>query len=358
MKRGPRGVDQLSMFGEPRGPTEAPRRVESFVADSDRELAARVPDFVRFGTSSWAFPGWAGLVYAGKPSHAALVEGGLRAYAEHPLLRTVGVDRSYYKELTEDDLSAMAAQLPDGFLAVSKVPREITTAVFPDHPSAGARAGKRNEAFLDPSKTLDLVVRRYERAFARHAGPLVFELAPSPRGAVPPADDVVAAIDRLLRALPRSLSYAFELRDRELLTPAYLSVLRAHGAAHVLNFWSRMPTVGAQLDLPGVLTAPFVVARLMLAPGARYEDKKEEFAPFDRIVTPQPGMRADVVRLARACAKVGKTLFVIVNNKAEGSSPLTIRALAEGVGADPREAEADESASPPPMLSRGGGEAR
>ena len=40
-------------------------------------------------------------------------------------------------------------------------------------------------------------------------------------------------------------------------------------------------------------------------------------------------MRSDVALLARACRRLGKVLFVLVNNKAEGSSPLTVRALAE-----------------------------
>jgi hypothetical protein len=42
-------------------------------------------------------------------------------------------------------------------------------------------------------------------------------------------------------------------------------------------------------------------------------------------------MRDDVARLVEETARLGKVLFVIVNNKAEGSSPLTVRALAERV---------------------------
>ena len=42
-------------------------------------------------------------------------------------------------------------------------------------------------------------------------------------------------------------------------------------------------------------------------------------------------MRNDVARLSQACRALGKVLYVIVNNKAEGSSPLTVRALAERI---------------------------
>ena len=43
-------------------------------------------------------------------------------------------------------------------------------------------------------------------------------------------------------------------------------------------------------------------------------------------------MRADVVALARECAALGpKEMWVLVNNKAEGSAPLTVFALAEQI---------------------------
>ncbi len=69
--------------------------------------------------------------------------------------------------------------------------------------------------------------------------------------------------------------------------------------------------------------------RLLLAPGTRYNDRREEFAPFDHLVAPDAEMRRQVVALARKGAALGRDVFVLVNNKAEGCSPLTIRALAE-----------------------------
>ena len=327
--------DQLSLFG-----AEAVSSVQVADDPDARALAERLPAHVFFGTSSWTFPGWRNIVWKGAPTQPQLVAGGLRAYAQHPLFRTVGIDRSYYGPLTREDLAGYASQLPPGFLAVSKVWDEITTYVFPSHPRYGARAGQKNPLFLDPAATLDEVVGPYLDAFASHAGPFVFELPPMARECIPDADELARCIERLMRALPTRFTYAFELRNRELLSPRYLDVLRATGAGHVLNFWSGMPSIGAQLDLPGVLTAPFVVARLMLPPGTRYEDKKAELAPFDRIVAPQHALRSDVVRLARACAAAGKTLFVLVNNKAEGCAPLTIRALAEAIVDARRSADA------------------
>ena len=89
-----------------------------------------------------------------------------------------------------------------------------------------------------------------------------------------------------------------------------------------------MPGVAEQHAIPGVLSANFVVVRLMIPPGRSYQDEKARFDPFDRIVEPQPVVRREVVELVRATFELGLETFVLVNNKVEGSSPLTIHALA------------------------------
>jgi len=136
-------------------------------------------------------------------------------------------------------------------------------------------------------------------------------------------------VERLLGALPSELRYAFELRNRELLTPRYLDVLRAHGAAHVVSFYPAMPSIAEQLAAGAVRGASFAVARLMHPPGSTYEARRDLLEPFDRVRDPQPAMREDVARLVETCVADGRELYVMVDNKAEGSSPLTVRALAE-----------------------------
>jgi uncharacterized protein YecE (DUF72 family) len=319
---------QLDLFGEAPPPPLTPH-----VTERDRELAHALPSHVRLGTSTWTFPGWKGLLYEGAPSQDALVRGGLGAYARHPLFRTVGIDRSYYGPLQDKDLEGYAAQLAGtDFLAVSKVWEELTTIAFPAHPRFGERAGAKNPSFLDPERTQIEVLAPYARHFADYTGPFVFEIPPAPQGSLPDEREFSAAIERLLTALPAQFRYAFELRNRELLTPRYLDTLRAHRATHCFNMWTAMPTVGRQLELPGVITSDVVVCRLMLPPATRYEAMKKAFEPFDRIVREQPDMRSDVVRLALLCEELSvKALFVLVNNKAEGSAPLTVKALAEAI---------------------------
>ena len=195
---------------------------------------------------------------------------------------------------------------------------------------ADPRTGTANPRFLDAAALEQHVLLPLARgAFADHLGPIVFQLAPIHPRALPHPEAFASALDRFLGALPTAFEYAVELRNRELLTPMYLAALAYHGAAHVISLWERMPTVGEQLALPGVLGAPFAVCRLSITPGHRYEERRDAFAPSTACVAPDEGdAAADVAALARACAARGKKpLYVIVNNKVEGSSPLTIRAL-------------------------------
>lgn len=317
--------------------------IEPLVSDEDLAIASRVPSWIHFGTSSWSFPGWTGIVWKGRHEGDDLARAGLAAYAQHPLLRTVCVDRSYYGPLRAADVESYAKQLDQAaalapslppFRLVSKVWEEITTAVFPRHPRYGARAGERNPTFLDADRFLSEVLEPY-LPHARHFGPLVFELTPMPRGAVD-ADELADRVDGFLSrieiaaASSASFQWAFELRNEELMTSRWSDVLRAHRAAHVFTFWTAMPSIRVQLARHGKLSAPFVIARLMLPPFMRYQDKKAEYAPFDRLVAPQPDMRDDVMALLRAAEEQGcESAFVLANNKAEGSAPLTVKGLAE-----------------------------
>jgi uncharacterized protein YecE (DUF72 family) len=315
---------QLDLFGAaalPPAPRHEPPR--ELV-----ELGRKLPAHVRLGTSSWTFPGWSGLVYRKHyPNQKAFTRDSLAEYAQHPLFHTVGIDRSHYAPLSEQDLASYAAQLPRGFRCVIKVWDELTTMVFPDHERYGARRGQPNPSFLDAQRFRDQVAAPLLSTFREHTGPLVLEVAPMRK--VPSPRVFEDALARFLKAAPPELHYAVELRNRELLTPRYLAILKHFAASHVLNYWTLMPTIGEQLRMPEILPGPFVVSRLLLPPYRGYEQRKRELSPFDRILDPQPQMREDVIELAARAGELGHTLFIIVNNKAEGSAPLTVKALAE-----------------------------
>ncbi len=325
--------DQLFLFEPPEDDRTRARRLTEEALDQRRAhaatIAAALPEGVHFGTSSWTFPGWVGLVYPPGLTGTALSREGLRHYSRHPLLTTVGVDRSYYAPIPIDDLRQYADQLPEGFRCCLKAPATVTSRVVPTFGASRGGAAARNPSFLSVERLITDLLEPLAVAFLPHTGPIVLEFPPGAReqGQAPAA--FLDALDHFLERLPREFDYAVELRDQALLTPAYRALLARHGMAHTYNYWSAMPMPLAQAAVVPPEEPPFSIVRLLLRPGAWYEDQRDRFTPFNRLVEPDETMRAEVVGLTtRALAKARK-VYVLVNNKAEGSSPLTVEALAE-----------------------------
>jgi uncharacterized protein YecE (DUF72 family) len=278
---------------------------------------------VRFGASSWNYPGWGGLVYhrdyEGRGASARMLE----EYAAFPLFRTVGIDSSFYAPPTEETFASYSKHLPPGFPCVSKVWNQLTVQTF-SKAQDKARAGQRNPDFLNPDLFLETVYEPYQRHFADHAGPFVFEFQAIGRGSGLTAEGFATRLDEFFSALPREGQYAVEIRNEEFLTPMYFAVLREHGVAHVFNSWTRMPPIGDQLDLPGAVSGPFIVARALLQPGRTYDEAVDAFAPYDRIQDPSPPLRQDLLRLIETAVHTRIPAYLLVNNRAEGSAPLTV----------------------------------
>ncbi|HUR93806.1 MAG TPA: DUF72 domain-containing protein [Gemmatimonadales bacterium] len=277
---------------------------------------------MRFGASSWNYPGWRGLVYhreyEGRGASARMLE----EYARFPLFRTVGIDSSFYAPPTDAVLASYAERLPAGFRCVSKVWNQLTVQTFSK--ADKARAGKVNTDFLNPDLFLEAVYEPYQRHFADHTGPFVFEFQTIAwRSGVTP-ETFAGRLDEFFSVLPREGMYAVEIRNEEFLTPMYFAVLREHGVAHVFNSWTRMPGIGDQLDLPGSLTGPFIVSRALLQQGRTYDEAVDVFAPYDRIQDPSPQLRLDLLRLIETAVHARIPAYLLVNNRAEGSAPLTV----------------------------------
>jgi len=320
-------VGQLGLFGPPDTTPDVDPSAAALAAvhDEARTLAAALDPRLRFGTSSWSFPGWRGIVYSRAGNERDLAREGLREYARHPLMRTVGIDRSYYAPIPEDDLVRYASQLPDGFLACAKAGASVTSTVR--HAGRG-ESPAANPTFLAPEVLVEEMLEPFRRHFHRFCGPILLEFPPLPRALSLPVSEFLEGLDRFLDQLPRDFRYAVELRESSWLTPSYAAILKRHGASHVFNYWSAMPMPAEQAVVVAPEQQATTVIRLLLPPGTRYEQQREAFRPFDRLRAPDPVMREQVAALSRRALAAGGDVFVLVNNKAEGSSPLTVTEIA------------------------------
>ena len=324
---------QLSLFGDvdavdPAGCDEALQAL-------GRTLSPRI----HLGTSSWSFPGWTGLVYAarnGKPAtEQVLARHGLAAYAQHPLFRTVSLDRTFYATLTAEEFAGYAAQVPEGFRFVVKAPAAFTDPVI--RQTGSGMAARENPTFLDAAAATSTFVRPALAGLGTKAGPLVFQFSPLGRRLLADVPRLVARIAAFIAVLPRGALYAVEVRDPQLACAEFAAALRDAGAVPCLAIHARMPTVEEQASAFGVdrSDCPLaVIARWNLHAGRGYEEAKADYFPFNRLVEEDPQSRMALARLARAAAAAGRDVFMTINNKAEGSAPLSVQRLAEKILAE------------------------
>lgn len=290
-----------------------------------------LPSLIRFGTSTWAYTGWQGLVYTKRYPQGRFAQESLGEYARYKyrgerLFRTVGLDQTFYRPPLPGQLARYAEQLPPGFEMCSKVWEELTVPRFVSHPRYGVKAGRSNPRFLDTDLFISEVLPPYLSEFKEHTGPFIFEFQ---RSGIEPAE-FLSKLDRFLDQVPKNFSYGVEVRNPWLLNESYFSLLAAHRVAHVYNHWTWMPSLRVQHQRMGYqFTAPFVLVRLLTPLGVRYEEAVQRAKPYHRLVQVLPEMRVDTLRLIRQAVQEQRRAYILVNNRAEGSAPLTIQALVD-----------------------------
>jgi uncharacterized protein YecE (DUF72 family) len=252
---------------------------------------------------SWAYPGWRGLVYGPDVPVAALAHLGLRAYARHPLLGAVEIDRSYYEPLSVELLRGYAEQVPSSFRFLVKAHEDCTVSRYPLHARYGSKRGAQNPLYLNADYAAEAVVGPVQSALGEKLGALLFQFPPSaqPEGPERFASELGAFLERL----PRGIVYAVELRTPELLSAHYAEALARGGAVHCHNAWSGMPPILAQArQLPPGARNPLVI-RWLLAPGEVYADARDRFRPFNRIAREDLPVRSAIARLVVKAAACG-----------------------------------------------------
>jgi uncharacterized protein YecE (DUF72 family) len=117
------------------------------------------------------------LAWDGAYDSSVLAKKGLTAYHRHPLLRTVCVDRTFWRPLTASQYAAFAAQVDADFRFVVKCPAGITDAQVR---SEEGKPREANPAFLDPGLAIEHFVEPTLEGLGSKLGVLVFQLSPYP----------------------------------------------------------------------------------------------------------------------------------------------------------------------------------
>lgn len=297
-------AEQLDLFGESR----------PAVGTADNPvLQVKTPENLYLGTSSWSFPGWQGLVYDGQYTESRLAREGLVSYAQVPMFGCVSLDRSYYRPPSLEEYQSLAAQVCEGFAFIVKAPRDLLAMT----PSSGVDLAKLRSLFLEPvhqglGEKLGLILLQYPPGSYQSAG------------SAPRFQDRLAS---LFSQLPKHLSYSLEVRDTELLDSRMAKICHQHSVGLCASVHPNLPTIDKQLlTVPPPPGQP-VMLRWNLRPSLDYKQARNQFHPFRQLRSEDPNRRARVARVIARALQADRKVYLTVNNKAEGSAPLTLRAV-------------------------------
>lgn len=297
-------------------------------APEARDLSRQLPPGVRLGTSSWHFPGWRGIVWADTVAPGDLSRQGLTAYSQHPLFRSVGIDRSFYAPLSARQYAAYAEQVTENFRFVVKAPSLITS---PWLPGEEAFRGDGNPQFLNTAYAIEQFVEPVRSGLGTKTGTLLFQFPPLGRTMTRAPERFIAQLQEFLGGLPQGPQYAVEVRDDRMITRRFFSSLKEVGVRYCVGVHPRMPPVAAQAAaMSGFGSGPLLI-RWNLKSGYSYEEARTRFTPFDQLVDEDSATRDSIAQLCMATIAAGHECTIIANNKAEGSAPLTLVKLAQAI---------------------------
>jgi uncharacterized protein YecE (DUF72 family) len=223
--------------------------------------------------------------------------------------------------------------VPPDFRFLVKAPAAITDRF---QRAAGGQIRELNPGFLDLDVALEQAVTPFSEGLGERAGILLFQFPPLGRDITSNPRRFAEDLYRFLRRLPEGPPYAVELRDEALLTPDLAAALHHGGAVPGLAGHPRLPLLAAQGELFGSYNDGPLVIRWLLRRNRGYEEARDRYLPFDQLNEPDPETRSSVAALVAAALAQGREVFVIVNNKAEGSSPRSLIELARSVASEVR----------------------
>ena len=196
--------------------------------------------------------------------------------------------------------------MPDDFRFLVKAPEILTVARFPKHPRY-PQGGEVNPDFLSGQLARSFLQPVLE-GFGEKLGCVLLQFPHQSPIEMGGAMGFAARLHDFLEGLPRA-AYAVELRNPPLFTSSYVAAPDRLGVSHCHNIHPSMPELAAQAQetcgMQGLRLVRWMLGR----------------APT----------RAALARLIGDWLQSGHKVLVIVNNKAEGSAPLTLRKLCEAL---------------------------
>ncbi len=209
------------------------------------------------------------------------------------------------------------AKTPESFVVAAKFPRSIVHAGTSTEPDA-KRLLTRDATYEDRDEFLEVMARLEGRL-----GPLLLQFPYFATQAFASQSAFFERLERFLEELPRSFSYAVEIRNPEWVDTKFAALCRRHDAALVLVDRAGLPhgrDLAATLD---TATAPFNYVRLL---GDRQHIERITTRWNREVIDHRDSLERWAELLAWMDERNVPT-WVFTNNHYAGHAPTTVRRL-------------------------------
>lgn len=264
-----------------------------------------------FGTCSWNYPSWLGIIYSDTKQNAA---GYLVEYADH--YKSAEIDSTFYRIPSPASMQSYRDAVPDDFIFTCKAPQSITLT---------HKRGKNenNSLFLSPGE--------YETFLAAMApiiprlGMIMLEFEYLNKNKMTDVDTFIRRLQEFLKYIPREVPLAIETRNPGYLTEHYFEFLAENGVAHVFSEKQYMPHIREVYDtFEKYLNRPCVIR---LLGGDRKSIEKKTNQVWNTIVEPKDRDLESITGMIKKITKHTRKVYVNINNHYEGCAPKTILKL-------------------------------
>jgi uncharacterized protein YecE (DUF72 family) len=275
---------------------------------------------IEFGTCSWNYDSWIGLVYTKKVPYSAAY---LNEYsAKYP---TVEVDSWFYKLPTPEDAIEYKTQTQPGFSFSCKLTESISLTHERNRDKTAALIP--NPTFLSPevyAQYLEAIQELIPQVFIVE---LEFEYLnkmkmPSLAAFMQSLETFVTVLDK--NGLKEIVPLAIETRNANYLKREYFQFLKDHGIAHVFSEKLYLPHIYELYAQFGDLIGTRVPIRIL--GGDRKEIEAKTNGNWDEIVDPKPDL-PEIANMIDDLANGSRLVKVYLNNHYEGSAPKSIDRL-------------------------------
>ncbi len=271
------------------------------------------------GTCSWKYPSWEGLVYSRAKNINYLEE-----YAGH--YDSVEIDQWFWslfpghppKLPAATAVADYRAAVGDDFRFTVKAPNALSLTHYYKHLTGGKE--RENPYFLDPALYREFIDSL--GALAPQIGAVMLQFEYLNKRKMASSRHFLEKIDAFLKAVPREIPLALEVRNPNYLNTAFFAFLKERNLGQVFLQGYYMPSVIGLIDRYLEELPDWLVIRLH--GGDRKGIEERSGGIWNKVIDARDDELADVVERIGSIQRRGILTYLNVNNHYEGSAPLTI----------------------------------